>query len=65
MAKAIFHSEFRLRVQGKNLSFWIYPSDEPQSFPRYVIDAAVKAGVAEIVLPKRMDDTATGPKSGD
>lgn len=65
MAKAVFHKEFRYRVKGKNLAFWIKAEPEQQSFPKYVIEAAVEAGCAEIVPPKRQVSKATGPQSGD
>lgn len=63
MAKAVFSKEFRWRRPKVNLAFWIYPSDDPQTFPRDVVDAAIEAGCAEIVPPKR-NVKAKGPNKG-
>ena len=66
MAKAIFTGEFHYSSRKTNAGWSIRPSDEPQYFPREVIDAAVKAGRATEVLPEVVAKTASkGRKSGD
>ena len=49
MAKAIFRKRFNFSDPKAGTSWRIDPSDEPQSFPQRIIDAAVKAGAAETV----------------
>lgn len=53
MAKAIFHREFHYTSRKVNAGWSVKPSPQPQSFPRELIDAAVKAGVATNVPSKR------------
>lgn len=50
--KAVFSREFHWRRPKSGLGFGARASDEPQTFPRDFIDAAVKAGAAEIVSSK-------------
>lgn len=51
MTKAIFHREFHYTSRKRNAGWSAYPNDEPQSFPREFIDAAVNAGCAELRAP--------------
>lgn len=53
MAKAIFKHEFHWGREKENIGFAAYPSEEPQTFPRDFIEAAVKAGAATEVSQKR------------
>jgi len=46
MPKAIFHKIFNHSNRSKGISWRVNPSNEPQSYPREVIDAAVRAGSA-------------------
>lgn len=46
MAKAVFHRRFDATDTKKGISIRIQPSSEAQEFPAWVIDKAVKAGVA-------------------
>lgn len=62
MAKAIFHRRFDFRRVGQNVAFTAEASPEPQSFPGDMIDAAVAAGAAERVPPKRKK-SADGPET--
>lgn len=49
-----------------NAGWSIKAGPDPQSFPREVIDAAVAAGVAEIVPPQRRGaEAARAAKDGD
>lgn len=50
--KAIFNREFNFTPKGRGKSWNVKPSNEPQTRPKEVIDAAVKAGAATIVAPK-------------
>lgn len=65
MAKAMFSGEFHYSSRKRNAGWSAYPSDEPQYFPREFIDAAVAAGRATEVLPKRAETAKEGRKSGD
>lgn len=65
MAKAIFTGEFHYSSRKTNAGWSIYPSPEPQYFPREVIDAAVKAGRATEVLPSKAKTARKGRKMGD
>ena len=65
MAKAIFTGEFHYSSRKTNAGWSIYPSPEPQYFPREVIDAAVKAGRATEVLPSKAKKAGKGRKAGD
>lgn len=60
MAKAIFHRRFDHRRKGSRYAFTALPSAAPQSFPEDVVAAAVEAGAAERVPPRRAK-TAAGP----
>lgn len=62
MAKAIFDRRFDFRRPGTRLAFTALPSEQPQSFPEDVISAAVKAGAAKRVPPKRAK-RAEGPNT--
>lgn len=53
MAKAIFHREFHYTSRKVNAGWSVKPSSQPQTFPRELIEAAVKAGVAKEVGPRR------------
>lgn len=57
MAQAIFHKEFNLTPKGRGMSWNVKPSDEPQTHPQEVIDAAVKAGAATVVAAKAKNNT--------
>lgn len=46
MATAIFHSDFNYSSRKTNAGWSVRASKEPQTFPRELIDAAVRAGVA-------------------
>lgn len=52
MAKAIFHRRFDATDTKIGVSIRIYPSEQPQTFPAWVIDKAVGAGAAEPVTRK-------------
>lgn len=65
MAKAIFHGAFHYSSRKTNAGWSVYPSPEPQYFPRELIDAAVKAGRATEVLPVTAKAARKGQKSGD
>lgn len=60
--KAIFNKDFGYSSPTRNAGWSAQAGPDPQTFPREFIDAAVAAGVAEIVPPKRAepeaDDTA-------
>lgn len=60
MAKAIFHRDFNYSSRQRNAGWAVKASADPQSFPRELIDAALRAGVAELVPPRRRD-TANRP----
>lgn len=47
MAKAIFHKAFNFSSRKTNAGWAVEPSTKAQDFPRELIDAAVKAGVAK------------------
>lgn len=47
--KAIFTDSFHFNRKGSNESFLVHAAKEPQTFPRDVIEAAIKAGKAEPV----------------
>ena len=51
MAKAIFHREVNIR-RGP-ICWHIRANPEPQTYPRRVIEEAVKKGAATIVAQKR------------
>lgn len=52
-SKAIFTGEFHYSSRKTNAGWSAYPSEEPQSFPREFIAAAIKAGMAHAVPPKK------------
>lgn len=56
MVKAIFHREFHYTSRIRNAGWSVKASPEPQTLPRELIAAAVKAGVAEAVPAKVSDD---------
>ena len=64
MAKAIFHGPFHYTSRKRNVGWSVYPKPEPQYFPRELIDAAVKAGRATEVLPKRAKAPPQGEQQG-
>lgn len=53
MAKAVFREDFRWSRPKSPLSWEIKASPEPQSYPHDVVEAAVEAGKAKRVRPKR------------
>ncbi|WP_084621067.1 hypothetical protein [Paracoccus aminophilus] len=68
MAKAIFHGEFHYSSRIRNAGWSVYPSPEPQYFPRELIDAAVAAGRATEVLPNASSSasrSSTGNKKAE
>lgn len=65
MAKAIFTGEFHYSSRTQNAGWSIYPSPEPQYFPREVINAAIEAGRATEVSPGMAKTAGKGRKSGD
>ena len=62
MAKAIFHREFHWSRPNSRLGFGARPKEEPQTFPRDFIAAAVKAGAATEVPPRRKKPAGDGQK---
>lgn len=54
---AIFEREFNYSSRIRNAGWSARPSPEPQCFPQEFIEAAVAAGVAEIVKPSRKGKT--------
>jgi len=56
--KAIFSKDFNYSSRKRNAGWSVKASNKPQSFPRDLIDAAVAAGVAEVVEPKKSKDTS-------
>lgn len=46
MAKAIFVKDFNYTSRIRNAGWAVKASEAPQSFPRELIDAAIKAGAA-------------------
>ena len=52
MAKAVFHRRFNATDTTKGVSIRIQPTDGPKTFPRWMIDLAVKAGAATREEPK-------------
>lgn len=63
MAKAIFTKPFNYTSRKRNAGWSIKPDAAPQTFPEEVITAAVAAGCAEIVAPKRSGKAANGPET--
>lgn len=51
--KAIFHKNFEYNRPKSRFSFSVKASPEPQTKPRDLIEAAIKAGVATYVPPRR------------
>ncbi|MTH61443.1 hypothetical protein [Paracoccus litorisediminis] len=64
MAKAIFTGDFHYTSMTRNAGWSAYPSPEVQYFPREFIDAAVKAGRAQEVLPSVRKDRAEMASKG-
>ena len=60
MVKAIFRKAFHYTSRTRNAGWSIPASEKAQTWPREVVDAAVAAGVAEIVPPRR-SRTAKAP----
>jgi len=54
MARAIFHKVFNFTDTKNGIGWRVKPADEPQTYPKRVIDAAVKAGAAKPVTTKRV-----------
>lgn len=50
--KAVFTGDFRYSSRKRNAGWTAYKSDKPQTFPQEFIDAAVKAGKAELTPPR-------------
>lgn len=53
--KAIFHREFHYTSRKYNAGWSAYPKSEPQLFPHEFIEAAIEAGCATEVPPKRRE----------
>jgi hypothetical protein len=53
MAKAIFEKRFCYSSRKRNAGWDVGPSPEPQDFPEELVAAAVKAGAARRVPPRR------------
>lgn len=53
MAKAIFKAPFNYTARRSNAGWAIKAGPKAQTFPQEVIDAAVAAGVARKVAPRR------------
>lgn len=52
--KAIFHREFHYTSRKFNAGWSAKPCLDPQLFPREFIEAAIRAGCATEVPPKRL-----------
>lgn len=65
MAKAIFHGEFHYTSRKSNAGWSVYPSPDPQCYPRELIDAAVAAGRATEVLPSKAKRAGKVQQAGD
>lgn len=52
--KAIFYSDFHYTSRSRNAGWSVRAMKKPQTFPRELIEAAVKAGIAKEVKPKRV-----------
>lgn len=63
--KAIFHREFRYSSRRRNAGWHVRATDEPQNLPREVIEAAVVAGAAEVVPPRRSKPEKTPAEPGE
>lgn len=55
MAKAIFNRTFHWKRKNSPIGFGANASENPQSFPRDFIEAAIAAGAATEVRPKKAD----------
>ncbi len=64
MPRAIFSEPFNFSSRTSNAGWAVKPSAEPQTFPRELIDAAVDAGVAEIVKPSRQGKSSKEAANG-
>lgn len=58
MAKAVFSRRFDATDTKKGVSIRVEPSEEPQTFPEWVIAGAEKAGVATRVTAKQVAKAA-------
>lgn len=58
--KAIFIGDFHYSSRSRNAGWSAYKSDEPQTFPQEFIDAAVKAGKAELIPPRGVKKAKEG-----
>lgn len=56
--KAIFHKDFNYSSRTQNAGWSVKASDKAQAFPRELVEAAIKAGVATEVQTKRATDKA-------
>lgn len=63
--KAIFHRDFRYSSRRRNAGWHVRASNESQSLPREVIEAAVAAGAAEVVPPRRSKPEKPPEKPGE
>jgi hypothetical protein len=61
--KAIFHREINIRLGS--VCWHIRAGNQPQTFPRRVIEAAVAKGAATIVAPRRTFPGPLPDPSGD
>lgn len=59
--KAVFSAVFHWSRPKSRYGFAAQPGDEPQSFPRDFIDAAIKAGVAQAVPARSPRPGAAAP----
>lgn len=57
--KAIFNKDFNYSSRLRNAGWSVKASEEPQSYPRELIDAAVAAGAAELFVPEKASDPKT------
>lgn len=51
--RAIFNKDFNYSSRKRNVGWSVKASEKPQTFPRELIDAAIAAGAAEPVEPKK------------
>lgn len=65
MPRAIFSTPFNYSSRLRNAGWAIEASKAAQSFPREVIDAAVKAGVAKEVPRQKAGQKGKSPKAED
>ncbi len=53
MAKAVFHEPFNFSSRKRNVGWGVKASEAPQTFPEELVAAAVAAGAATRVPPRR------------